>query len=70
MYIENKIYLLHKLHKSITSHISWYNEIYFASVVLESISVCNLPHHKTGHTAYVITYPIRGMTFYALSARN
>ena len=52
----------------IASRISWINAVYSASIVLKSISVCNLLHHNIGHIAYVITYPVRNITFYALSA--
>ena len=53
--------------KGVTLHIIWFNAIYSASVVLKDISVCNLLNHNTGNPAYVITYPVHGMVFYALS---
>ena len=66
MNLENKWYFLY--HRGITSRIAWINLIYFASFVLKVISICNLLHHNTGNNAYIITYPVRNMRFYALSA--
>ena len=42
------------------------NTIYSAFVVLKAISVCNLLHPNNGYPAYVITYPVCGMTFSSL----
>ena len=53
---------------SITSRIACLSAIYSASVVLKAIYVCNLLYHNTGHTAYVIKYPVHDMIFSALSA--
>ena len=53
--------------KGITLRISCLNVVYSSSVVLKTICIYNLLHHNTGHPAYVITYPIFNMTFYALS---
>ena len=51
--------------KGITLRISWINAVHEASGLLEEIYVCNLLHHNTGHPAYVMTYTIHGMEFYA-----
>ena len=48
------------------ARITWLNAIHSASVLLIGISVYNLIHHNTGHPVYVIIYPVRVMTFYAL----
>ena len=53
--------------KGMTLRIYSINAMYSASVVLKFISVCNLLHHITEQTVYVITYTICDMTFYALS---
>ena len=44
-------------------HIAWLNDIYPASILIKAILVCNLVHHNAGHTAYVITYPVRYKQF-------
>ena len=54
--------------KIITLRIAWLNAIYSANVLIKDISICNLLHDNTGHPAYIITYPVRNMTFSALSA--
>ena len=53
--------------KVITSRISWIDVIYYASVLVKVISVCNLLHHNNGHPAYVINYTICDMKSSALS---
>ena len=53
--------------KGTTLWITRINAIYSASVVLKSSYVCNLLHHNTGHTTYIITYPVHDMTFSLLS---
>ena len=53
--------------KVITLSIACLNAIYYSSIILQSIYVCNLLHDNTVHTMYVITYPVRDMTFSALS---
>ena len=68
MNLENKLYFLYQRHKGITSHIAWINLLYFASFVLKVISICNLLHHNTENNEYIITYPVRNMRLYALSA--
>ena len=45
--------------------IACFNAIYYSSVVIKAISVCNLLHHITGNPTYIITYPIRDMAFSA-----
>ena len=54
--------------QGINFRITWLNAIYSASVVLKVIRVCNLLHHNTVHSTYVITYPVRHIRFSALSA--
>ena len=52
--------------KVITLRIAFFNAIYSVFVVLKAISVCNLLHYNTGHSTYIITYPVCNMTFSAL----
>ena len=52
--------------KGITLRIAWLNAINYAYFVLKVIYVCNLLHHNTGNSVYVITYPVQDMNFYAL----
>ena len=52
--------------KCITSCIACINALYYASVALKEIYVCNL--HNNGHPTYVITYPIRNTKISALSS--
>ena len=56
--------------KGDTSCVALINAIYYASVVLKSILVCNLIYHNTVHPTYVITDPVRDMTFSELSASD
>ena len=49
--------------KDINLCIAWINAIDYDSVVLKEISICNLLHHNTGNTAYVMKYPVYNMTF-------
>ena len=51
----------------ITLLIDWLNAIYYDSVVIKVITVCNLLHHNNGHPKYVITYLVCDMTYSALS---
>ena len=53
--------------KGITLCITCLNAMYYDSVVIKEISVCNLLNHNTGHLAYVITYPVCNIKFSALS---
>ena len=50
-----------------TSCIAWLKTMYSASVVLKEISVWSLLHKSTGQPAYIMTYTLRDITFYALS---
>ena len=70
MNIEDQWHLIHQLHKRYCVALAWIDVIYYASVVFKVISVCNLMYHNTGHTMYVITYPIHAMTFDVLSASD
>ena len=54
----------------ITSRIDWLNVIYCTCVVLKAISVCNLLYHNTGHSTYVITYPVHDIEFSVLLASS
>ena len=51
-----------------TFRIDLFNVMYYDSVILKGISVCNLLHHNTVHPAEIITCPVRDVTFSALSA--
>ena len=53
--------------KGITFLISWFDAIYYASIVLKEIYVCKFLHNNSGHTAYIITYHVCNMTCSALS---
>ena len=50
-----------------TLRITCLNKMYYDYVLLKVIYICNLLHHNTVHTAYVITYTVRGITFDVLS---
>ena len=41
--------------------------VYYVSVVLKAISVCNILNHNTRHPTYMITYPVRDMPFIIIS---
>ena len=56
--------------KGIASRIASLNVIYYASVVIKAISICNSMHHNNGHPLYIIVYPECDMTFYALSVSS
>ena len=62
----NDIYFISTI-KGITPGIAWLNAIYYASVVIKDIYICNLLHHITGHPTYVISYTKSDMEFSALS---
>ena len=49
--------------KGMTLRITCLNKMYYDYVLLKVIYICNLLHHNTVHTAYVITYTVRGITF-------
>ena len=70
MHIKMKDTSLINAIKVITLYIAWINAIYYASIVLKEIHVCNLLHHNTGHPLYVITYPVHEMNFSVLLASS